>query len=464
MPLHEEYPETPRILHIGDTNGVSLPGISTENASVERALESLDATECIVCEHGLPECDALAVLSEVRKRDSSLPFFVVSDDDETIAEAFSMDVTDCIGPEDRKILSHKIDRAVTGYRNERALSRANAVLEGVSDAVLTIDTEGTVRYANDGLERILGYDSKEIAGEPLTRVIPEQLESLYEATLSRYSETDERSLDWEHFETRARHRDGHEVPVTLSLRNVTDGDEELITGIVRDVSERKTVETELEASRERYRELVATSPEAILVADAETGKIVDANAAAEELLGRPRSEICKMYQWELHPRERQTHYRRIFERHAEEGGIMRNRDDLTVVRSDGEEVPVEISANRTRLDGRRVIHGIFKDVSERKGRERTLAYLRSATRELMRAETKADICKIAVEAAGDELGLPLSGIYLANDEEDVLRQVAVTETTEQLSDELPRFEGGEGLTWSAFESGEATKFDAKGGK
>ncbi|MFH5843351.1 PAS domain S-box protein [Haladaptatus sp. CMAA 1909] len=459
MPLHEEYPETPRILHVGDTSGVSLPGISAEAASVERALDALEAAECIVCEHGLPGCDALAVLSEVRERDSSLPFFVVTEDDETIAEAFAMDVTDCIGPEDRTVLSHKIERAVTGYRNEQALSRAKAVLEGVPDAIVTIDTEGTVRYANDGFERVLGYDSKGIAGEPLKRVIPERLESLYEAALRRYSETDERSLDWEYFETRARHSDGHEVPVTLSLRNATDGGEELITGIIRDISERKTVETELEASRERYRKLVATSPEAILVADAETGKIVDANAAAEELLGRPRSEICGMCQWELHPRERQTHYRRIFERHAEEGGIMRNRDDLTVVRSDGEEVPVEISANRTRLDGRRVIHGIFKDVSERKGRERTLAYLRSATRELMTAETKADICKIAVEAAGEELDLPLSGIYLANDEEDVLRPVAVTETTERLLDELPRFEAGEGLTWSAFESGEATTFD-----
>jgi PAS domain S-box-containing protein len=459
MLLHEEYPETPRILHIGDTDGVTLRGVSAENASAERTLDTLEATECIVCEHGPPECDALAVLNDVRERDSSLPFFVVSDDDETIAEAFSMGVTDCVGPEGRNILSHKIERAVTCHRNEQALSRAKTVLEGVSDAVVAIDTEGTIRYANDGFERVLGYDPEEMAGEPLTRVIPDHLESSYEEALQWYAETDERGLDWEYFETVARHRDGHEIPVTLSLRNATDGGEELITGVVRDVSERKAVETELEASRERYRKLVAASPEAILVADTETGNIVDPNAAAEELLDRPRNEICEMRQWEIHPPARRAYYRKIFERHADEGGISRSTDDLSVVRSDGEEVPVEISANRTQLDGRRVIHGIFKNVSERKARERTLAYLRSATRELMTAETKADICKIAVEAAGEELGLPLSGIYLANDEGTVLRPIAVTETTERLLDELPRFEAGEGITWSAFESGEATTSD-----
>ncbi|WP_423746340.1 PAS domain S-box protein (plasmid) [Haladaptatus sp. SPP-AMP-3] len=454
MPFHEEFPETPQILHIGVGGDGELQGIGEERTSAKEALDRLETADCIVCEHGPPECDALAVLTAVRERDASLPFFIVSDDERTVEAAFSMDVTDCVGPDSRTVLSHKIERAVTSYRNERMLSQAEAVLEGLADAVVTIDESGEIRYANEGFERVLGYDPKEIIGTSLTRVIPDRLAPVHEESLQRYVETGERRLDWDSVETIARHRDGHEIPVALSFRSEACNGDELITGTIRDISERRTVETELEASRERYRKLVAASPEAILVADTETGEIVDANAAAEELLDRPRNEICGMYQWEIHPTEHQEHYRKIFDEHANEGGISRSSEHLSVVRSDGERVPIEISANRTQLGGREVIHGIFKDVSEREARERTLESLRSATRELMTAETKTDICEIAVEAAGEELGLSLSGIYLVNNERDVLRPVAVTEATEGIPDEIPRSEDGNGPAWRAFESGE----------
>ena len=327
----------------------------------------------------------------------------------------------------------------------------------MADAVVTLDEKGDVRYANHGLERVLGYDPSEMVGKQLTTVIPAVLQSAHEESFERYVETGDRQLDWEHVETIALHRDGHEIPVLLSFHNGMCGGEELITGIIRDISERKAVETELEASRERYRRLVATSPEAILVADTETGTIVDANTAAEELLGLPLNDICGMHQSEIHPPERREYYRRIFDAHAEQGGITRDGSN-TIVRSNGEQVPVEISANVTQLGGRRVLHAIFKDISERKARERTLEYLRSATRRLMTAETKTDICEIAVKAAGDKFDLPLAVIHLADEANGELVPVAMTETTETVLDDVPSFEANASPVWSVFESGEPAMF------
>ncbi len=424
-------------------------------------LDRLETADCIVCEHAPPKCDALDVLNEVRERDADVPFFIVTDDERAITTALSAGVTDCVGPDRRELLAHRIDHSIDAYRTERALEQTRAILSGLADAVVTVDEDGSVRYANDGLERVLGYDPSEMLGKQLTAVIPAVLRSSHEESFSRYVETGERRLDWEHVETIAEHRDGHEVPVLLSFHNGTYGNDELITGIIRDVSERKAMEAELEASRERYRKLVAASPEAILVADTETGIIVDANAAAEELFDRPRNEIREMHQSEIHPPERREHYRDIFEEHARQGGITRSVDDLSVVRSDGEEVPVEISANVSEVDGQRVIHAIFKDISERKARERTLEYLRSATRRLMTVGTKTEICEIAVKAAGNELDLPFSAILLANEKEDALSPVAMTGTTEQVLGEVPSFDEGDDPVWSVLESGETAMF--KGG-
>ncbi|MCO8245788.1 MULTISPECIES: PAS domain S-box protein [unclassified Haladaptatus] len=459
MSLHESYLDTPQIVYVGQSGRVGLQGATERRTSATKVLDRLDIADCVVCEQSPPERDAVAVLEEVRERDTELPFFIVTDDDRTITRALSSGVTDCVNPDRPELLTHRVERAINDYRTGQELEQATAILGGLADAVVTIDEEGRIRYANDGLERVLGYDPTEMLGRQLTTAIPSVLRSTHRKSFDRYVETGERQLDWEHVETIARHRDGHEVPVLLSFHNGMCGGDELITGIIRDVSERKAVETELEASRERYRRLVATSPEAVLVADAETGIIVDANGAAEELLGRPRNEICGMHQSEIHPVERREQYRQIFENHSEAEGIIRNVDHLSVVRPDGEEVPVEISANVSEVGDQRLVNAIFKDISDRKDRERTLEYLRSATRRLMTAETKTDICEIAVKAAGDKLDLPLSILHLTNEGGDELVPAAMTETTETLLDEIPRFEENDDPVWSAFESGEAVMFD-----
>ncbi|WP_458186765.1 bacterio-opsin activator domain-containing protein [Haladaptatus sp. NG-WS-4] len=117
-----------------------------------------------------------------------------------------------------------------------------------------------------------------------------------------------------------------------------------------------------------------------------------------------------------------------------------------------------MSATVTRIGGHKVVYAIVQDVSKRRARERTLESLRSATRELMAAETKADICEIATTVAGDTLGLPLAAVYLTADGQ-TLRPAAVTERTREVLDEIPSFERGNALAWSVFESSECAVFD-----
>ena len=109
------------------TRGTSLRracrviGLSTatwryqRRTSATKVLGKLEATDCVICEHSPQRCDALAVLDEVRERDTDLPFFIITDDDRTVTAALSAGVTDCVSHGRREILAHKIDRAINAY-------------------------------------------------------------------------------------------------------------------------------------------------------------------------------------------------------------------------------------------------------------------------------------------------------------------------------------------------------------
>lgn len=119
-----------------------------------------------------------------------------------------------------------------------------------------------------------------------------------------------------------------------------------------------------------YRHLFEQLNGAVLLADAATGKLLDCNWAAVQLLGRDRAEIIGMHQEGIHPPHTADEYRRRFAEHVAKG---RGADyEGEVIRKDGRIVPVQISAVPVELDGRAMIFGLFQDISARVTIEQTL--------------------------------------------------------------------------------------------
>ncbi|MFC4988180.1 two-component system sensor histidine kinase NtrB [Saliphagus infecundisoli] len=125
------------------------------------------------------------------------------------------------------------------------------LVENTSEGILTIDAESTILFANPAIERILGYEPAELVGSSKLEIIPDRLKAVHERRLQQYIETGERNIDWDGVELPARHEDGHEVPVTISLREHEFRGERLFTGIFRDVSREKAQEERLEDQNER---------------------------------------------------------------------------------------------------------------------------------------------------------------------------------------------------------------------
>jgi PAS domain S-box-containing protein len=137
-----------------------------------------------------------------------------------------------------------------------------------------------------------------------------------------------------------------------------------IVAVVRNVTERRRAQERLRSSEARYRMLMETANDAIFVADALTGMLVDANLRAQNLIGRDLDEICAMHQTELHPPAERERYATVFQDHISRGVAI--AEDILLMHRDGHLIPAEVSAALFEVDGRQFVQGIFRDITERR--------------------------------------------------------------------------------------------------
>ncbi len=138
-------------------------------------------------------------------------------------------------------------------------------------------------------------------------------------------------------------------------------------GTIQDITDRKLAELALRESEHRYRTIFESSRDALLIADSQTGMLMDANPAAQALVGYSLEQILTFHHSQLHPPEDAASSRANFERDRREPGITEH----VVLRPDGVRIPVEIAASpMLGPGGRALILGAFRDISERKREQR----------------------------------------------------------------------------------------------
>jgi len=129
------------------------------------------------------------------------------------------------------------------------------------------------------------------------------------------------------------------------------------------LDEKQRIEA-LKSSEQRYRCLFENSKDAIFVADAKTGILLEVNRQAEILTGLSREKLVGMHQSELHPAEEVSHYQQRFQEKVASGDV--NSDDIEIMHRDGYRIPVNVSASRIELDNEVLIMGVFRDITKRK--------------------------------------------------------------------------------------------------
>ena len=114
-----------------------------------------------------------------------------------------------------------------------------AVLKTALDAVVVMRMDGVVAGWNDVAERTLGWSYAEAFGHRMSElIIPHRYRTAHEHGLAHYLATGEGPVLDRHFEITALHRDGHELPIELSITRTEQFGEPVFLGFLRDISER----------------------------------------------------------------------------------------------------------------------------------------------------------------------------------------------------------------------------------
>lgn len=121
-------------------------------------------------------------------------------------------------------------------------NRMNAIVDGILEAIVVIDSAGRVESFNPAAERMFGHTAQEIIGQSFLSLLPEPYRSEYAAYLRSYIETGEARVIGQARELMGQRIDGTLFPIELSVSRIEIKGQLMFTGIVRDITERQKVE------------------------------------------------------------------------------------------------------------------------------------------------------------------------------------------------------------------------------
>jgi two-component system sensor kinase FixL len=244
--------------------------------------------------------------------------------------------------------------------------RLDTILTMTVDGIIVIDAEGRIEAFNRGAQDLFGYHEDEVMGRNVSMLMPSPYHEQHDAYLRRYIETGEARIIGIGREVTGRRRDGTVFPVRLSVGEMRIGGQRKFTAMLRDLSKRVHLEDALGASEARWRAIVDSAVDGIIVIDA-YGRIEAFNRAAERLFGYAIDEVIGRNVDMLMPSPYHEEHDSYLSRYLATGrakiiGIGR---EVQGRRKDGSTFPLHLSVGEIMLQGERKFTGILHDLTSR---------------------------------------------------------------------------------------------------
>lgn len=121
-------------------------------------------------------------------------------------------------------------------------ARLMSVLDTAVDGIIVIDEQARILVYNKACENLFGFTTAEVAGKNITCIMPRDYASAHDRYMDNYQGTGQRKIIGIGREVRARHKDGTEFPVELSVGEASTPEGRQFIGILRDLRPRKEAE------------------------------------------------------------------------------------------------------------------------------------------------------------------------------------------------------------------------------
>jgi two-component system, cell cycle sensor histidine kinase and response regulator CckA len=339
--------------------------------------------DIILSDYSMQQFDAERALALVKRSGLDVPFIVVTGTiSETVAvEMMKQGATDYLLKDRLSRLGEAVRRASHQRELRRAHSEANtalresrehlaAIISSAMDAIITVDEDYRITLFNEAAEKLFRCSAAQVMDMHLDAFIPGRFPTSNRLHRQGFGEAGATSGTMNALGlVYGRRADGEEFPAEASISQTRTGGQQLLTVILRDVSERQRTEEALRQSEERYRTLFESNPQPMWVYDTNTLAFLAVNEAAVRHYGYSPEEFLAMTLADIRPKE-------------DMGRLQESLNDLNAdvsgptvwrhLKKDGSVIDVEIIGHGIIFDGYIARLALATDITERKFLEEQL--------------------------------------------------------------------------------------------
>ncbi len=425
----------------------------TVSPSAVESLFSDDRLDGVICGGSLDSDQLQQVVDATEDQQADVPLFDLSNEvaavpstvdvhhlyPATDATRVADEILEVAGPDDPdRGPGDAEDKGQFGDGEDTEAETGTTGLPGGMEPTITTDAQWRVVDWDPRLEDRLGVEDGTVSGLALGEAFP----ALSDSTVRSLGERvlDSVSPDSVEFRT-----DGGEW---LQLRAVPAG--EGLVWFVRDITERKRYEREMEETRDRLEDTLERITDAVFVLDNDE-EFVLLNSRAEFVLDVDAEAVVGERFWDVFPAAVSTTFYHEFNEAMETQEPTSFEEYYRPLDS-----WFEVNAYPSE-DGLSVF---LRDVTEQVRLQKRLQSLHDTTQELIVAESDQEIAEEAIDAAVDVLEFPLTICWRFDETTRSLQPIAWSDAVAERVDEVQTIEYDSGMAWDAYDASELQVIDS----
>ncbi|MDJ0710539.1 MAG: EAL domain-containing protein [Woeseiaceae bacterium] len=328
----------------------------------------------------------------------------------------------------------KMEATITQSLQTHTQTPIEAIFDSVTDALLSVAADGTIRNCNKVCRRYFGIPRKQLIGLHVSTILADLGEQSLDNYLAPYlSSLEDTRPGVAGGDIRAMRADGSVFDARINASTLETVGGEVYVISLRDVTDRIRAEVALRENEERYRALVENAPEAIIVFDVDENRFTDANDNACILFNLSRARLLTVGPEAISPKTQPDG--------TPSFGVRRGHIDAALAGdhptfewmhkdSNGRRIPCEVRFSRLPSDDKRLIRVSITDIEERK-RNEALSHAQNKVLEMIAASTPYDRTLRAICRFVEKIGPGMRAAIMAL---DVPKQTLSVEEAPSLPD------------------------------